>query len=285
MGGGTYSSVSRNIRATALGYDTKSVNEIFVGKAMNNAMNPYGIKVRESCDSPEHPNSKAILLGLDVTGSMGSVPHFLVKEGLPMIMDNIIKHGIKDPQVLFVAIGDHTCDQAPLQVGQFESSDELLDKWLTTVWLEGHGGGNEGESYLLAWYFAGYHTRIDCFDKRKEKGILITIGDEPILPDVPASFLKKLMGEGQYDNFSAETLLEKAMKTYDVYHINIQETSSGSRTNVITASWGQLLKDRLIMAKHREDVANIISGLVTNKVGKQETTKPATGKPVEEMML
>ena len=69
-------------------------------------------------------------------------------------MDKIIQSGIKDPQVLFLAIGDHECDTSPLQVGQFESSDELLEHWLTHVWLEGGGGGNRGESYALAWHFA-----------------------------------------------------------------------------------------------------------------------------------
>ena len=85
---------------------------------------------------------------------MGHVPHALVQDGLPHIMETILKKGVEDPQVLFLAIGDHTCDEAPLQVGQFESSDELLDRWLTDVYLEGHGGGNDGESYMLAWYFA-----------------------------------------------------------------------------------------------------------------------------------
>ena len=32
----------------------------------------------------------AIVIALDVTGSMGSIPHFLVKEGLPNIMKRII---------------------------------------------------------------------------------------------------------------------------------------------------------------------------------------------------
>ncbi len=131
MGGGMYSCSSRSIRASSLGYDTKPVSEIFTAKSRNSAMNPNGIKVREARDSKEHPNSLAIMLALDVTGSMGSIPHYLVKNGLPNIMEEIIKAGIKDPQMLFVGIGDHECDNAPLQIGQFESSDDLLDKWLT----------------------------------------------------------------------------------------------------------------------------------------------------------
>ncbi len=283
MGGGSYSFSSRNIRASNSGYFTKSTQEIFTQKNINSSMNPYGITVRESCDSPEHPESLAIVIALDETGSMGSVPHFLVKEGLPMIMDTIIKSGVKHPQVLFLGIGDHEYDTSPLQVGQFESSDELLDKWLTDIFLEGLGGGNAGESYLLAWYFAAYHTRIDCFDKRQQKGILFTIGDEPTLPMVPAHFLKRLMGDGQYQDYTATDLLSKALEKYDVYHIHIRETSSGSRQHVIDG-WKQLLADNLLVANRKTDVAGIISTIVSKTVKTYSQSNPVNIKQ-EEMML
>ena len=286
---GLIASVDR-VDARSVGYSSRSANEIFSNRQINNAMNPFGIGVRESRDSAEHPNSIAILLGLDVTGSMGSVPHFLVKEGLPMLMDHIIKGGVLDPQVLFVGIGDHECDNAPLQVGQFESSDELLDKWLTDLYLEGGGGGNAGESYLLAWYFAAFHTAIDCFEKRKRKGYCITIGDEPVLQRVPAGFLKKLMGDGQYENYSALDLLAKASEKYNVYHINIRETQSGSRKSVMDG-WQQLLSDNFKIAERRTDVAQIVadivlageSGQVTGFIGR--TPAPSAPHPPEEMIL
>lgn len=258
MGGGTYSFASRTIRSTDLGYATKSTQEIFKQKSINNAMNPYGVLIRESRDSEEHPNSVPIILALDVTGSMGTIPHFLVKEGLPNIMDNIINDGILDPQLLFLAIGDHECDNSPLQVAQFESNDELLDKWLTDVYLEGGGGGNDGESYLLAWYFAGFHTEIDSFEKRGKKGFLFTIGDEPTLKHLPKRSLINIMGSGQYDEFSADVLLEKAMERYHCFHLHIKQTASGSRQRVIDG-WKQLLGDGLIIVENKNDVSRIIS--------------------------
>ena len=136
MGGGSYSTTSRAIRATSLGYHTKSLSENFTRKRIQNGMNPNGIVLRESRDSAEHPTSLAIVLSLDLTGSMGAVPATLIKDGLPHIMDSIIKAGTEHPQLLFVGVGDHECDNSPLQVGQFESSDELLDKWLTDIYLE-----------------------------------------------------------------------------------------------------------------------------------------------------
>lgn len=265
MGGGLYSIDNRSVRATSLGYATKSAHEIFTQRSINNAMNPLGIKVRESRDSAEHPKSLAIILALDVTGSMGSVPHHLVKDGLPNIMGSIIQKGMPDPQLLFLAIGDHECDQSPLQVGQFESSDELLDKWLTDVYLEGGGGGNAGESYLLAWYFASFHTSIDCFEKRKEKGFLFTIGDEPTLKGIPKSRLQNIMGDGQYDNFSATVLFDKAREKYNVYHLHIRETGAGSRQETIDG-WKQLIGDNLVLVERHEDVSRIISEIITKSL-------------------
>lgn len=264
MGGGSYSFVSRSVRSKDLGYDTKSAHEIFKQRSINNAMNPHGIAIRESRDSAEHPLSVAIILALDVTGSMGSVPHHLVKEGLPNIMDGIIQKGIKDPQLLFLAIGDHECDSSPLQVGQFESSDELLDKWLTDVYLEGGGGGNEGESYLLAWYFAAKHTSIDCLEKRKQKGFLFTVGDEPTLKSIPSGALKSIIGEGQYSQMNANVLLDMAREKYEVFHLHIKETRSGGRSEVM-GGWKQLMGDNLIVIDRHEDVSSVIEDIVTKK--------------------
>jgi hypothetical protein len=274
MGMGAYSINERSKRSDKLGYKTKSASEIFSQRNINNAMNPFGVRVRESRDSLEHPNTVSIVLALDVTGSMGSIPHHLVKEGLPHIMGNIIQSGISDPQLLFLAVGDHECDDSPLQVGQFESSDELLDIWLTRVFLEGGGGGNAGESYLLAWYFAGFHTSLDCFEKRQQKGFLFTVGDEPTLPDIPARALKDIMGDGQYQTYTAAQLLEKARETYHVYHLHIKETGSGA-TKKTMAGWKQLMGENLIIVERHEEISKIIPQIVAKQVAASASVETA----------
>ena len=263
MGMGSYSLDNRAAQSQAEGYSSRSIREIFSQREINRAMNPNGIKFREARDSEEHPESVAIILGLDVTGSMGSIPHHLVSEGLPKIMDRIIQSGTKDPQLMFLALGDHEYDRSPLQAGQFESSDELLDKWLTNVYLEGGGGGNTGESYLLAWYFAAFHTLIDCFEKRKKKGFLFTIGDEPTLPDIPANNLKFIMGDGQYTSYHAATLLDKARESYHVYHLHIKQTYAGSMQETMDG-WKQLLGDHLIVLESHEEVSTVIPEIIAD---------------------
>lgn len=272
MGGGGYSITARHLRAEESGYYTKPAEEMFSQRNICNEMNPHNITLRESRDSAEHPESFPIIIGLDVTGSMGRIPHDLLKTGLPRIMENIIRSGIEHPQVLFLAIGDHECDRAPLQVGQFESSDELLDHWLTNVYIEGGGGGNDGESYALAWLFASRFTETDSFVKRGKKGVLITIGDEPTLNYYGASTQERIFGEGQYsNNMRAPQLLNDAMKTYECYHINTRFTMSGKREHVISG-WRHLIGDHLLIADSLDDIPVLMSETVKSCffVGKQE---------------
>lgn len=304
MGSGTYSTNSfgdfdHTVRANNLkarvdngisaDYSNASRHEIFSRKSINDAMSPYEVDTRESRDSDEHPNSLAVVIALDITGSMGSIPHFLIKEGLPLIMGNLIQRGIKDPQVLFTAVGDHTCDRAPLQVGQFESSDELLDHWLENVYLEGGGGGNDGESYFLSWYFAGKHTAIDCHEKRGQKGFLFTIGDEKNLINTPRGSMETIMGKNQYDlTTDTITFLEKAREKYHVFHLHIREGANGNRIDVIDG-WKQIMGESLIVVDHKEDIAKIIPEKIISLVGvssepaKQDDVKPEPKR--EEVIL
>lgn len=274
MGGGFYSSDSRMRRMISssvvfkdlaiksgladYSYVAKSRDQVFSSLHLKDSMNPKGIQIRESRDSEDHQNSLPIIIALDVTGSMGNVPDYLVREGLPHIMENILKSGFPDPQILFLAVGDHECDSAPLQVGQFESNDEMLDKWLTDVYLEGGGGGNDGESYGLAWFFAAKYTSTDSLEKRGKKGLLFTIGDEPNLKHYPARTLKNIMGEGQFSNTTDKQLYEMASDKFEIFHIHIQETGAGKHLATIT-EWKKLLEDNLLMAQRHQDVVNIIS--------------------------
>ena len=230
MGFTSYSTSSRAKRAVDSGYHSKSVNEIFEQnqkRMIHESMKPQSAVLREARDSEIHPNSVPIILALDVTGSMGKIPHHLVQDGLPKIMGKIMQNGVPDPSLLFLAIGDTECDTYPLQVGQFESGDEELDTWLTRTYIESGGGGNDGESYLLAWYFAAKHTELDSFSKRGKKGFLFTIGDEPSLKSIPRNVIEEQMGVNPQTSFTDVELLEMARKMYHVYHFHILEGYGG----------------------------------------------------------
>ena len=146
-----------------------SANEVFKQSRCHPLMDPHGLSVRESRDSADHPNALGIVFALDVTGSMGDIPRHLAQRDLPQFMGLLGACAVPDPQVLFMAVGDATSDNAPLQVGQFESTAELIDQWLTWSFLEGGGGGTGSESYELAFYLLAQHTDMDNWVRRRHR--------------------------------------------------------------------------------------------------------------------
>ena len=153
MGSGCYSYSDRSVRAKSSGYYDKPADDVFQQnrkREIHESMDPKKITLRECCDSDSHPFTVPIILTLDVTGSMREIPKDLIKDGLPTLMSTMIQNGVKDASLLFLAVGDHENDKAPLQVGQFESGDTELDLWLTRTWLEGGGGANAGRFQYLA---------------------------------------------------------------------------------------------------------------------------------------
>jgi hypothetical protein len=279
---------SRTVRAMASSYASahEEPEKVFTQsklRVIHESMDPRGIAFRESRDSEPHPKTVPIILGLDETGSMGSIPAELIANGLPTLMSTLIQRGVPDASLLFLGIGDHETDKAPLQVGQFESGDAELDMWLTRTYLEHNGGGNAGESYLLAWYFAAYHTRHDAWEKRQQKGFLFTVGDEPCLQSLPMNAVKEIMGtnaQGQA-TYTAEDLLRAAQKHYNVFHIHVQHNGRTPHP-WYTEHLGQ---NHIILSDYRE-LAIKLADIVTSHVAlapapKQEETQEAPA-PSEE---
>jgi len=247
-------------------YATKSADAIF-SKSVNNDMLPMNLTVRESRDSDAHPESLAIMVFLDDTGSMGRIPEDIVKNELPTLMNTIIDNGVLHPQVLFGAINDHnTWVDAPIQLGQFESGTEELDKWLTAVKLQSGGGGQDMESYLLAWLVAGRHTSIDCFEKRNQKGFLFTIGDEKSWGSVSADKLREMFGYKQGEDVTDEQLLEEAQRLYNVYHIHVNEASYKDDPDVL-GYWRKMLGERLIVLNDFHAICATIATLIAVQHG------------------
>jgi hypothetical protein len=256
----TYASLS-----SSKSYATKSADKIF-SKTAKKDMLPVGITVRESRDSDAHPESLAVAIFLDDTGSMGRIPEDIVKNELPTLMNTIIDNGVLHPQILFGAINDHRYIRTPLQIGQFESGTEELDKWLTSVSIQSGGGGNKMESYLLAWLIGGRHTSIDCFEKRNQKGFLITIGDEMSWDKVDADSLKDILGYSQAEDVSDFQLLEEAQRLYNVYHIHVNEASYRNDPQVL-GYWKKMLGERLIVLEDYHAICATIATLIAVQHG------------------
>ncbi len=258
MGSGGYSLESRSYRAASAGYHTKSASEIFTQSEIHKEMDPKNFKKREARDNADHPLTIPVILGLDFTGSMGQIPHDLIKDGLPTLMGSVIENGAKDATICFVAIGDHKCDRCPIQMGQFEASDEALDMWLERSCFNGvNGGGNGGESYMQAWYLAAKRTSIDSMEKRGIKGLLITIGDENNHGELPASSIEAIFGDRVERSLTSQELLKEAQQSWEVYHL---ELGGGS----IRKGWQDTLGEKCIPVDDFRKVPQVIADIIVN---------------------
>jgi hypothetical protein len=247
---------------------TKSTAHIFTSTHMKDALNPLNT-MRESRDSVANPNSNAIIVGLDVTGSMGMLADALARDGLGVMVEEILKRKpVTDPHTMIMAIGDAYCDRSPLQITQFESDNSLVPQ-LADLWLEKGGGGNRFESYNLPWYYAATHTSIDCFEKRNKKGYLFTIGDEEAPAPVLASQIKKIIGDDVQRDFSSKELLTMANRMYEVFHIIVEEGSHArAYPNEVYNSWVDLLGQRVIRLSDHKKLAEVIVSAIEVNEGK-----------------
>jgi hypothetical protein len=195
--------------------------------------------VRESRDSDAHPESLAIAIALDITGSMNTVPR-IVQKNLPQLMGLLLRKGyVAHPQILFAAVGDAYCDDFPIQVGQFESGLEMEDN-LTNVVLEGGGGGQTKESYELTMYFLAHKTQIDCFEKRGHKGFVFIIGDEQPYEWANREQLRDLLGETVEAAVDTAKIVAKLQERYHVFFI-IPTGASYTTESWLSDTWKKLL--------------------------------------------
>lgn len=256
MGNGNYSHDAH--MAISRGRTNLPRQEVFQQTACHALMNPKGVRLRESRDSADHPESLAIVFALDVTGSMGKIPELLARRELPKFMKILLDCQVADPQLLFLAVGDATCDNAPLQVGQFESTAELMDRWLTWSFLEGNGGGQDHESYELALYFLAEHTELDCWVKRKKKGYLFMTGDELPYPAVSRHQVEALIGDQLDEDVPAAATIAALQQTFHPFFL----VPDLDRRKGCERGWRDLLGDHVICMESPEDTCYVAAGLL-----------------------
>ena len=297
MGSGVYSSIAYSTLSDDRGYAKASRDQLFKNISVNasNTAASFNVNarsfntqvkaemvnvgVRECRDSQEHPYSTPIIIALDVTGSMMDTPYEMIRDQFPKIMDSLIQLGVRDPQIMFMAVGDHVYDRYPIQIGQFESDTAKILDTLQSFVIEGGGGGNRGESYLLSHIVAGYHTETDSWFERHTKGFLFTIGDEPNLDKVEGCYLERVLGyQKGAKTITCQEALDKAKEQYHVFHIHITNASHGSRVaeswktllgqNVLTCASGEV--DKVIVTAIKENYEEPVEGLAPSASVSQE---------------
>jgi hypothetical protein len=266
MGNARWSNDDYTTYRSTTNYHTKSTAEVF-SHSIDAKLDPRNVKVgkgdrvglqlRESIISEANPDPTAIILGLDVTGSMGEVAAQIAKEELPKLMTQIHETGVvSDPHVMFMGIDDVFAQgHGALQVSYFEPDLRIVEQ-LRKMWLVGNGGGNGSESYDLAWYFAGRYTYLENFEKTGKPGFLFTFGDEPApFEPVTPNYLRTIFGPGEYETTSPEASLAQAQKKFQVFHIIVER---GRPSYDVTTSWTRMLGNNAIFLRDRRYLTEVV---------------------------
>jgi len=276
MGGGSFDLDKYSTQASAA---TRSETSGFDAKTMCDEFNPAKVGVRFSKKSPfnQFKDPITVLVGLDVTGSMDVIPKSLMTGKLGDLMLDM-KREFSRPneniQISFAGIGDAKSDQAPLQVTHFESDNRFAQQ-LPKIWLEGHGGANGAESYNLLWWYAANKTHLNYTQSDARKGVLITIGDDNVHPNLTANEIQMWL-DPAYDggDISNQLLLKAVREQYEVYHIIIKDgyaykfdftkraNKSPAQQRAETKVWQDMLGRDHVISTMTNGVADAIAKIV-----------------------
>jgi hypothetical protein len=261
----------------------------FAGKTRDQVLNTRGMLpandprnftsgIRESRDSDANPRSTPIIVAGDVTGSMDVLAYLLLKESLPAIAREIYaRKPVTDPHILVAAVGDVECgDRAPFQATQFEAGATELGTQTQSLFVEKGGGGNSSESYHLPWYFAAQHTSTDAWEKRGEKGVLFTYGDEGVPPALTRAQIHAVFGTAAERDFTTAELLAMARRTWDVYHLVILQGSHARAHPQVLDEWRGLLGQHAIPVDDYTRLGEIIVSILQVRQGHDKDTVAAS---------
>lgn len=240
----SYAMYSEDAGKTYSATTGRVVNQEFYQKRLDESLDPKLFSVRECVNNEEHPNTIPIILGLDVTGSMGDTCKECA-EALGVIMESLYKK-YKDIEFCIMGIGDLAYDSAPVQMSQFESDVRIAES-LDKVYMEHGGGGNNYESYTAAWYMGLKRTKLDAVEKQGRKGIIITMGDEVLNPYLPSDKLNNATNSKEQSDIETNELYKEVSKKFDVYHIAVNDYGNcyNYHKKAIEETFGNLLGKRL----------------------------------------
>lgn len=281
----SYSTTSKSgVTLDSLGTITNDYSEqdVFKQKNLHASLNPKNV-MRECCDTEEHPNTIPVILALDVTGSMGSASLEVAKKLNP-IMENLYKE-VKDIEFCIMGIGDMRYDYCPVQISQFESDIRIAEN-VDNIYHEHGGGGNNFESYSMAWYMGLNHTKLDCWNRGK-KGIIITLGDETLNPYIPRignyTSIINFIGDELQGDIETQDLYKEASQKFDIYHIHVNHGwSSSKRENDARSTFGGIIGENHFKVATLETLSDVIVDIIINACDNDNVNTEINSNPINK---
>lgn len=283
MGSGSvsHSSMENYAHSRGRSYDRdtgRTTGQRFEASRIDPSLDPRLFTVRECANSEEHPNTIPVILALDVTGSMGAACSETAA-ALGTIILNLYKK-FKDVEFCIMGIGDLAYDRAPVQMSQFESDIRIAES-LDKVFMEHGGGGNSFESYTAAWYMGLHRTKLDCFDKQGQKGIIITMGDEPLNPYLPHYQLNAAVNATEEKDVETAELYARASEKFNIFHIAVDSLHDcyANYKSGIESTFGQMLGPRYKVSTINA-LAQTIEDCITESVQGQLVAPASDGEGI-----
>jgi len=246
----------------------------YAARSLAPELDPTKFGIRESLASAANPRPTPIILGLDVTGSMGILAEAM-RRGLGTCFSEVLARSgagalVSDPSLLACAIGDMEYDRAPIQATQFENDPVTLGKQIEALYLEGGGGGNAHESYLGPLYFAAMRTRCSAFEAPDaRKGFLFTMGDEEPQMVLTRAQVKQFFSDNIERDLTAEDLLGIVRRNWHYFHLMVEEgshfQSCGDR---VTKKWRALLGQNALALSDHTKMAEIVVSTIEHIAGR-----------------
>lgn len=141
----------------------------------------------------------------------------IIYDKLPMFYGQIMmKNYVEDPALSFAGVGDANCDTAPLQVTEF-AQGSAIDDFISKLWLEGGGGGQNYETYELAAYF--YSNRCN-FSKVKGKGYFFFTGDEGFYPAILKMDIEKFIGDHVKETVPTDQVFQALKEKFHIFFLH-----------------------------------------------------------------
>lgn len=283
------SASARPASSNAFSYSKRTIAS---GGKIHPALNPAYGGFRYSKDPGDGKETVSITVALDVTGSNADNARQLwdkLPKMLALMNTALRADGHLNMQLAFV--GDAYTDDYPLQLSQFESGGDIIEKWLNLAVLEGGGGGQAHESYELMLWALVNQNNLDAWT-RGEKGKLIVIFDEMPYNHVSVSQLEAIynnyvaapkddgvaisaMQQSRSldevvlprENITIEDMARQVQEKYDCWFI-ICGQSSYYRTEETIPIWRELFgPERVIKLEDPNDIAECAAGLVAMNAG------------------
>ena len=174
-----------------------------------------------------------------------------------MFYGQIMMQGyLVDPSVSFCAIGDATCDDAPLQITEFGQGVQL-DQLISKIYLEGGGGGGSDESYELSAYFYLRHSNL----VNAELPFFFVTGDEHFYTAILPKYFNEVFGI-QEAKTNSKDIWKELCKKFNVFHLHKPYFQKDEDDEILNQWRLALGKERILPVQTPKACIDVILGVL-----------------------